>query len=93
MFITKVLQEPNEGLLTLPFNPEKDRSTGLDSCEAAIHRPSTESRNATQNTRSVLGVESDIPAESLHVLSTMQSSRTVVRLLEYEDLFFLQVVK
>ena len=93
MFVAKVLQELHEGLLALPLDPNEDRSSGPDSWDAALHRASTNSRNATQNARSVLGIESDVTAEPLHVLSAVQSSRAVLRLLKYENLFFLQVVQ
>ena len=92
MVIAEVLQELHERLLTLSLYSEEERQPRCDHVRAT-HRPSTDSRDATQNAHPVLWIESDIASEPLHVLSTVQSSRAVSGFFDDEELFFLQFVK
>ena len=90
--LAKVGEEPYKGAFALPFATDRDNRSGWDA-SAMTHGLSTESRNAAEHSRAVLGIETSVPTKSAYILGAVDAGRAATVLLDDEYLLLLQVVE
>ena len=90
--IANVPKEPDEGPVTLTFDPDEDDSPGPDPTSPP-HCRSTELRDSAEHARPILRIETDITAQTTYILGTVQPRGPTPVLLEDENFLLFQIVE
>ena len=70
LVIANVPEEPQEGLIALPFDPNEDDAPALYPTPPP-HRASAELRDSAKHTCPILRIEADISPQAPYVLGTV----------------------
>ena len=92
MIIANAPEKVDESPVALPFNPDENNLPSLNPTPPT-HRPSTESREPTEDAGPVLGIQTDVTPQALHILSTVNPGGPAIVLLDDEDFFLLKIVE
>lgn len=92
LFIANVPEEPDEGAVALPFNPDEDDPPTFNPTPPP-HRASADSRETAEYAGAILRIKTDITSQAPHILSTVDPSCSAIILLDDEQLLLLQVIQ
>ena len=85
-------EEPREGSIALSFNPNKHDPPSLNPA-LPPHRASAEFGKPAKHARSIFRIETDVTAQALYILSTVDPGGSSIVFLDDEDLLLLQIVQ
>ena len=84
------IEEPRESSTALSFNPDKHDPPSLNPARPP-HRASPEPGKPAKHPRSVFRIETDVTAQALYILSTVDAGGSAIVFLDNEDFFLLQI--
>ena len=83
-------EEPRESSIALSFNPDEHDPPSLNPARPT-HRASAESRKPAKHARSVFRIETDVTAQTLYLLGTVDPGGSGIVFLDNEHFFLLQI--